>query len=209
MLRMRKKSEADKTEQVLRERLEHRRMAGERSLWRYVLAKIRAGTFFGYCKMVLAWFRRLRFVGVLFRAVTATLTLLETGALFLLGTALFVVLLPALLLGVLGILLVAYCESGRTNRRFAARTEGKPIYLLFLSREAGTYFFCNAKDLAKKEGGTVFAVSPYWFSTRGMREGSFYFTARREAQGVYLIRPYYFFSLKRSLLRERNFTVLY
>ncbi len=65
-----------------------------------------------------------------------------------------------------------------------------------------------AKELAK-EGNAAVLISPYWISPRGLRGKEFYFTIRMEEQNLYLIRRYYFFSLRKSVLREENTVIVY
>ena len=64
----------------------------------------------------------------------------------------------------------------------------------------GSFFRANACAMAAEKGVTVLVVSPYLLSARGLGGRGGYFTARKEADGLYLVRKHYFFILRRRVL---------
>lgn len=189
--------------------LKQRDMTQHTTLYAYLRSCVRGATLYTQWQRLLAYVRRLRLVALLLRVTTMILTVIETGALVLLSTAIFLIVLPILIALMLGVLLTALLESRRTNRLLAKESEGKRVYLLFLPREESLFFLANAQSLSQKENTLVLVVSPYWLSAKGLREGHFYCTAREEAPRLYLIRRYYFFSLQKKVLRERSTVFLY
>jgi len=134
---------------------------------------------------------------------------LRAGAFVLLATVLFVVILPLTAVMMLAILLTALLGARKTNRRLRDETKERRICVLFLAADTPNVFlFANAQDLAKR-GYTVLLVSPYLLSPRGMKKGHFYCTARAESEHIFLVRRYYFFSLRKHVIDERKATYVY
>lgn len=159
-------------------------------------------------KAFLAYLRRFRAVAVVLRVVTLFFAFLETGALVILGTALFLVILPLGGALMLGILLTALLETRRINQRMRQVLTGKRVHVLFLPRGRADFLRAHARSLADA-GEAVILVSPYWISSRGLNQKGFYFTLREEAPNLYLIRQYYFFSLKRKVLSRVPTVIVY
>ena len=57
----------------------------------------------------------------------------------------------------------------------------------------------------------VLVVSPYPVSPRGLGGKGSFFTARKEAEGIYLVRRHYFFMLRKRVLDAmgQNITMIY
>ena len=159
-------------------------------------------------KRLLSYVRKFRTVAFILRVIGILVTVLETGALVILTTVVFLVLLPITAALMLGILVTARIDSMRANQKMKAALAGKKTYLLFLSRDPSKFLFANAKSLAK-DGNAVVLVSPYWISPKGICKGRFYFTVRKERENLYLIRRYYFFSLRKRVLREEDTVIVY
>ena len=157
----------------------------------------------------LTYFRRVRLVAYLLRLSLLLLTALEAGVLAVIATVLLLFLAPPVLLFTIGVTLALLVEAPRRNRRFRQETAQKRIYVLFLTESGGTFFKANARSLAARKNTVVLIVSPYWISPRGIAGKGFFCTARRECENVYLVRRYYYFSLKRSVLDKRETAYLY
>ena len=184
-------------------------MTSPRFFFGYAYALFRRGAFYSAWLGVLKQLRRVRLIGLLIRILTFVLSLLQTGAFVLLTTVLLLILLPVGCALMLGILLTALIESGQTNRRLLRELTGKTVYVLFAHDPPSPFLFQNAADLAMRENSAVLIVSPYWIKSVGMKKGRFYCTARQEASRIYLIRRYYFFSLKKHVLPHVSIAYLY
>ena len=156
----------------------------------------------------LRYVRRFRTVTLVLRLIGIAAAILQTGTLVLLGTALFLVLLPLGGAFLLGLLLTALLESRRSNRFLQERLAGRQVTVLFLSSEKSPFFRANLRDL-KARGQAVIAVSPFLISSEGLRKGRFYCTLREEEKDVFLVRKYYFFSLRKHVLSKTRLTLLY
>ena len=187
----------------------NQRLATQTNFWKYAYRLTVENSIFGYFKKITDWLRRFRLVAFLIKGIGILLAVLQTGTALLLSTLLLLVALPLLTALLLGILLTALLESGKSNRRLLEVTKEHRVYVLFPTDDCNDFLRANALSLAKKENTTVIIVSPYWIHARGIRDGPFYFTRRREAENVYLIRRYYFFSLRRHVLDQRETAYLF
>ena len=199
---------AAKIEQGLAASADHRSMTSHRFFFGYLYGLITQAPLYTQWQRLLAYIRRFRTLAFAWRTVTLLWSIVETGALVLLTTAVFLVILPILAALMLGILITARIESKRTNRQLWSASQGKPIYLLFLPLQPSPLLKATAKELAEK-GATVLLLSPYWISAKGLSRGGFYCTARKEDEGIYLVRRYYFFSLQKHVLSKANVSYVY
>ncbi|MBQ7335357.1 MAG: hypothetical protein IJW92_02655 [Clostridia bacterium] len=188
--------------EVLQNAADHRRMVLRHSFFSYARATFRETGFYALWQRGLGYFRSFRVITVLIKILATVITVVETGALVLLSTVLFLIVLPLLIALMLGILLTALLESRRTNRMLKAETDGKRVDVLFLPTQDSTFFKGNITSRAADPNCAVIVVSPHWLKTRGLNPGKFYCTARKEAPHVYLVRRYYFFSLKKRVLSQ-------
>lgn len=193
---------------------ESKRMTSHRSILGYLYRRFTSGAFYRIWRDILSYLRRLRMIAWIFRIFSLLMTVIQTGALVILTTAVFLVLLPLAAALMLGILLTALIESRRTNRFLKGFLEGKTVYILFASERSGAFFADSVRALSRCEDAVVLVISPYWISSKGnaLTQGAskeFYCTARREASNIFLIRKYYFFSLRRRALESVRTVYLY
>ena len=198
-----------RAQKTMEERLRHRRMTTGVSLPRYLWQTLCETSLWGLWRQALDWFRRFRLVALLFRIAALLWAILQTGAAVIFSTVLFLIALPLLASLMLGILLTALIESKKSNRRLLRATEGRTVYVLFLPRTEHSLLGVTARELSSRENVTVIAVSPYWISSRGLSEGRFYCTVRREAPSLYLLRRFYFFSFCKHVLSKRKTAYLF
>lgn len=176
-----------------------------RTLLQYATDRIRNAALYAEFQRLLAYLRRVRMIAFLLRVFSLVFTLVETGALVLLTTVIFLILLPIGIALIFVLLLVALVQSKHTNRNLKTELKERTVYVFFVFPNAqNTFARQNALDLAQKKNCACILVSPYWISSKGgIREG-FYCTARKEAAHLYLVRRYYFFSLKRNVLKKEK-----
>ena len=192
-----------------------RKMLSHRFFFGYAWDMFTHTPIYTHWQQLLSLMRRFRTAAFILRILTVVWTVLETGTLVIVATALFLVILPLAAALMLGILLTAWIESRRTNRRLSAEFAKKRICVLFFADEperdedGHTPFLSqNAQRLAA-EGFCVVVLSPYLISAKGLRHGTFYCTARLEYENVYLIRRYYFFSLRKHVLSGKEVAYLF
>lgn len=148
-------------------------------------------------------FRRLRAVTLVLKAFGLLFTLLQAGTLALLGTIVLLFVLPLFAVLMSGALLIALLETGRTDRRLRTVIGERRVLVCFPTARQNLFLYRNALDFAERNW-VVLAVSPHWLHPRGFEKRSFYCTAREESEGVYLVRPYYFFHLRRRILKRQT-----
>ncbi len=193
------------------ERLAHenREMTRHRFFFGYLYARIRSTSLWAHWQRWLSYFRRFRTVTIVWRVLVFIFSVLQTGALVLLSTLLFVIILPLFIVLMLGILITAAIESRRSNRFLREKLAGRRVCILFLPPQKSDFFEQHAARLTE-EGFSVLIVSPYLLSSRGIgSRNGFYSTLRREAPDLYLVRKYYFFSLQKHVLRSLDVAFLY
>lgn len=204
--------EKDAAARVLANTAANRRMAEHRFFFAYFLDVWKATPLWVNYKRGLTIFRRIRIVTILFRVLTLLFTLLQTGTLVILSTVILLVLLPLVLVLMLAILITAAVESRRSNRYLAQALAAHRVCVLFPSDEARPFFVQYVNRL-RAEGFAVIVVSPYLLSSRGIegisQKCGFYSTLRCEAPSIYLVRRYYFFSLRRRVLCRMQTAYLY
>lgn len=186
----------------------NRRMREKRSFLSYAWASVRGSTLYAHWTGFLTYLRRFRTVALVLRVTSFVFAILETGALVILSTVIFVILFPLALALLLGILLAVLIEGRRTNRMLARMTEGKRVCVLFLQRSEEAFLRWNACDLAKR-GYVVLVLSPYFVWRKGLGNRRFFCTATEVCGRVFLVRRYYFFSLRKRVLDQRETVWVY
>jgi hypothetical protein len=193
---------------ICAESQENRRLTTHRFFIGFLLSEFRRTGIYGAWKSGVSYFRRLRTVALIIKIATVLLTLLQTGALVILSTVLFLILLPLLVAFTLGVLLTARIESRRSNRYLRKKLADRAVCVCFLSKRENPFLTKNAEDLTKNGRYAIVLLSPYWLSGKGIFKSRFYTTFREELPNVYLVRRYYFFSLKKHVL-PKNSTYVY
>ena len=188
--------------------LENRRLMRHKHFLSYAWAQFRRTGAYGVWRSTLSYVRKIRVVTIVIRISTIVLTAVQAGALVLLSTVLFLIVIPILSAFMLGVLITAQLESRKSNRYLARKLAGKKVYVLFLSKQENPFFRANTELLAREPTSAVIIVSPYWLAGKGLRGKRFYCTMRRESSCVFLVRRYYFFRLKKEVLTP-NTTYVY
>lgn len=201
-----KKADADK---ILGEALKNRSLAAQTHALGYARRLIMQNSIYSHLQSAWDSLRHVRLVAFFVRLLTILFALLQTGSAILLSTLLFLVALPLLCSLLLGVLLTAFLESGRSNRILEEQTKGRRVYVLFPVGEIRKFTVDNARSLASRNGACVIIVSPHWISSKGISRGYFYCTSRTEEKNIYIIRRYYFYSLCKHVLQKRDCAFLF
>ena len=170
--------------------------------------RLRATPLYLHWSHLLAAMRRFRAVALTLRILTFLFAALQTGTLVLLSATLLLLVLPLLLLSALGVLFSAALASRRANRCLSRELADRCVYVIFPPSLNSRFLHLHVTDL-RQRGYSVNVVSPYLFSTTGLFKKGFYTTVRREDHSIFLVRRYYFFSLKRKVLAKRSIILQY
>ena len=200
--------ELEKIDMTTKNILQNQKMVMHHALLPYLYDLILHTSLYVKWSAFLRIVRRFRTVSFFLKILSTVFAILETGALLILSTVFFLILLPIGTAFLLGVLLTALIGSKRTHQKLSNELAGKRVYVLFLKDgKENTFLIQNARELSTR--GTVLLISPYWLAARGIYPHGFYCTARRESPHIFLVRRYYFFSLRRHVLNGLDAVYLY
>ena len=188
---------------------QNRDMLQSKRFFGYVWNLFRRTGIYTVWKSILTYLRGARTVALILRVITVLFSFLQTGTLVILSTVLLLILLPILLFTMIVTLLTAAVQARKANRQMKRLLLNQKICVFFLPRESHPYFEQTVRTFAKRQDTAVLLCSPYWIISRGICSKGAFCTVRRECENVYLVRRYYFPSLKRNVLAGMDVTVIY
>ena len=102
-------------------------------------------------------------------------------------------------------MLLGWFRRGHQNRLLQPEVHARTVYLFFPS-DLREYSFTAAsmRQLAQRERCSVFVISPYAWSSKGLGGHGFYLNARQESPHLFLLRRHYFFFFKRLLNSQKT-----
>ena len=160
----------------------------------------------GYRRAVLFWdnFRRYRLISRIIAILATFLTVMGTGALTVIFTLLCLLIFPIALLPISGTMLLGFFRRKHQNRILRDFVNGHTIYLFFPEElRENSFSAATMLQLSHHRDSTVFVISPYTWSSKGLGGYGFYINARREDEHLFLLRRHYFFFF-RHLLTSGN-----
>ncbi len=149
------------------------------------------------------------------RVVRLVLTLVPAVGAVVLVTLLSAAALPFFLVGTAVLGLLGWLRSRRMNHILRRELEGRHLRVFVPSRGAaltdGSFLERQAHAMTLEGQVAVLIVSPYLVSRRGMGGRGGYFTARKEADNLFMVRRHYFFILRKRVLDvvDPDMTVIY
>ncbi len=167
---------------------------------RYLLESVRESLPVQLIKSFSKYFRRVKSVQtvstiVLALAAVITVAVISTTVLLFMFLGISLVILLALLI---------YLRSRRMNHILSRELADRRIRVLVPPRgpalNPGSFFIRNARAMAGEDNVAVIIVSPYLCSCCGAGGRGGFFIARKEAEGLYIVRRHYFFVLRRKVL---------
>jgi len=177
-----------------------RRLFTARSFPRYLWLSLRESDLYRRGYRFWVYFRRYRLISRIITVIAALLTVVGTGAALLILLLLALLILPIVFLPIGGTMLLGWFCRGHQNRILQAEVENHTVYLFFPSElREKSFAAMTMQQLAELPQCTVFVVSPYSWSTKGIGGNGFYLNARQEAAHLFLLRRHYFFFFKRLL----------
>ncbi len=192
--------------QVLRDILQIYFKSHHESIFRDLLTSVKEARPWQIWQSILAYFRRARAISFFFRLIGWILTLLRTGTLIILTTALFFVILPIATAIVIGFLISAFLDMKKSLSRLRKAIGERRVWVFFA---LGDFGWENALSLAQNEGYLCLVVSPRWISSAGHGSRRFYLNLRVESENCYLVRRYFYLRLRKKLLRSDKTVLIY
>ena len=199
-----KSRDEDEVMQMWHRRGRSERLFAARYYSRFLVGRVKSTSLWAVYVRLLTYFRRYRFISSAFRILTLVIAWIETGAVFFVSFSALLVILPIMLVLAVLTLMLALLRGRGANKKYAAVTSGKKIYVLFGTRgqmKKGSSGFLrgNAESFAS-EGAVCFVVSPFFFGKKGLGGRGAYVTGRNESENVYILRKNYFFLFRRKVL---------
>lgn len=148
-------------------------------------------------KQLLVYLRRIRMISILIRVVSVIFSVLQAGTLVILTTAVLFILLPILLLLLTLGTVAALVDRRRSLRILERELTDKRVYVFFCIR--GGFGEENARSLARSGDVAVLVVSPHWISPTAFGSRRPFVNLRREEESLFLIRRYFYFSVRKRL----------
>jgi len=147
-------------------------------------------------------FRRYRLISRIITVIATLLTVMGTGAVLLIFAIIALLVLPIAFLPIGGTMLLGWFRRAHQNRILLPEVNQRTVYLFFPTEIREHSFSASTmRQLAHSPQCTVFLISPYSWSSKGLGGRGFYLNARRESPHLYLLRRHYFFFF-RHLLNE-------
>ncbi len=129
---------------------------------------------------------------------------LQAGAFVILYTAAFILVIPIILAVSLVMLITALVLRDKNTKLLFDEIKNDVVFIIFKSK--GNFDKDKFFDIAAMQGEkTVFLVSPFFFSKKGIGTNEkMYVCHRKESENVFILRSYFFFYFRRRLKTEKN-----
>jgi len=179
----------------------------------FILRSLRASSIYTKTRTLVKIFSRFRIVSFLVKLITSAVVFIETSAHVILVSTIALITLPITTVFGLVTFIIAFFGSNRANKRLASLPDGKDVYIFFpqnVKQLNGESFFKGwISETASKENTLVIIVSPAFWKKTGYVKGKYYLHCRQDAENVYMVRNYYFFSFRRNVLATSKATSIY
>lgn len=182
---------------------------------KYLYLSLRRSSPFRIWSRVMAYFRRFRFLSLIFRTAAQIIAVIETSAILIVAATIFIVMIPVMLAMLLGTLIAALTRGRALNRELSVSLRGKKVFIFFPSSspapDYGSVMHTTVEQLAADENNVIFVVSPHTVSSCIFGERHMFFMARNAAPNVFYIRKFYYFQLTRYVLCDisENVSVIF
>lgn len=172
----------------------------------FLFMSLKASNIYNKTKTVIKFFSRFRIVSLLVKIITSIVVFLETSAHLILFSTIALITLPISAVFGLITFTVAFLGSSRANKKLASLPYKKNVYVFFpqnVKRFKGNNFFKGWVDeIASNKKNLVIIVSPAFWKRSGYVKGKYYLHYRKDAENIFMIRNYYFFSFRRNVLNN-------
>ncbi len=171
----------------------------------YCYTELRRLPLLGALRRGIKYFRRFRLIRTVFTVFSVVFALLGTGLAVLVLTVLSLVVLPLAVLFGFSAVFISTVFRRRALDELEPIVKGRRVSVLFPERarfESG--FFEQLCRRFANEGEVVIIVTPCFVSAAGFGARRPFVTYREEAEGLYLVRRYLFFALRKRLLESKT-----
>ncbi len=182
----------------------------------YLWSFVKDHSLYRILKKYVDYFRRLRLIAFLLKAVNILFLLFETGTLFILFLCLALLALPFVGILIFLYYIISLLCLPRDRHVLRQKIHEKKIYVFFISRQdlfsRGNFSRENILSFAENGTNAVLVISPFIFSGQGLTPNSkFYLNMRQEKNGIWLMRRHCFFAVRSHILKNisRHVVLIY
>lgn len=198
---------SDSPESTLLSSLSHdSQIINSSSYPKYIYRMIRQSSPFRIWTRIMTYFRRFRVVSVILRFSAQIIAIIETSAILLVAATAFLITIPVMLVMLIVALIAALTRGRSLNRQLEHQLKGKHIFIFFPTSSPapgyGSVLHATVEQLCRDSDNMIFVVSPHTVSSRVFGQCRLFFMARQPQENVFYIRKFYYFMLRRKLLRD-------
>jgi len=172
----------------------------------YLLGCLREKSFFATAERAFKYFRNSLWVTRILKYGAIIYQYLQAGAFVLLYTAFFILIIPIFLAVTAVTLAIALILRKQNADRILSAAA--PQIDIRIPKDKDTFEKDDRFAPQSDKNVTVLVVSPFFLRKNGHgARQNMYICARKEADGVYLVRKYFFFYLRRRLQKSGKFQI--
>ncbi len=204
--------DSNKYRSVFKKRAANEGLYAKRNYLFYVWSHLMQTSFFNIYKRILNYIRRYAFITTTLKIVSILFVFVEAAVLFVISTSVFIasIIFTVLITHLLMLFgLFARKKHLQSNKELL---EGKNVVILFPPKERAfdnsSYFRYFVGELAGQPNTVAIVVSPFLFKSHGLFTGKkAYYSARKDGDGVLLVRKSYYFSLRKNVINKFTLSV--
>ena len=193
-----------------------RRLSTSKSYIGYLFRSMNASNIYRRIRKALLWLSRIRILSTVMKILTFAAAVIEAGTHIVIVSTLTLILIPIAALIAVTTLIISAVGQKRANEYLKNAANSEEIYVLFpesADSAFGSGFLHGlADELSTSKSATVFIVSPSFWRGSGFGGRKYYLHYRQDAENVFMLRKYYYFSFRKSVLKakkESSITLIY
>lgn len=171
----------------------------------YVKNLVKNASVFWVYSSIIDAFRRFTFISVTIKIAAFILTLVQSGAAFILSTSAVIISLPfVFLFSGIGFML-SFLGSKKATKRARPLVKNKRVTVFFPASKSAfrsdSYFAGMVREAAKRPDSLCIIVTPGLFFSRGIGDKKrYYFTTRKESENIIIVRKHFYYRFKNKIL---------
>lgn len=184
-----------------------------RNYFSYLTTQLKRTALWSKTGRVVKYSKFYLFLSRSFKTFIAITTWLQTSAAFIIVATASITVLPILFVLSSVVLISTFIYRNKYNRLLSDEIGGRTVavYIAVNQRcfEENSCFLHTVRETAKDQKKIVFVVTPYFWSLRGLGGRGAFACARKEGENIWLVRNYYFFFFRRTVLKKLYDRIIY
>ena len=198
----------DKVESAFLRQAKSEGAFSQKKYFSYIRHSVKNASVFGIYAGIIDAVRRFTFVSTTIRILIFLLSLIQSGAVFIISTSAFIIALPfVFLFSGIGFMLT-FLGARKATQKARPIVKGKNVTVFFPAKRSAfnsdSYFAGMVRDIAKRPNAMCVIVAPGLFFSRGISgKKRYYFTTRADGDNVIVVRKHFYYRFKsRVLLKD-------